>query len=276
MSGSTRPGTAAHAVATAEQVRLDGDIYRRSDGYVSIQQKAPYTGDNDRFQTWYVDHCGISVAYVLEKSGLRFGIDYPDTMQYSPWLANDLLNGGYAVSRPEPGDIGVIDWGGAGWGAISRSDHIVFFADTSEFDSGFVTCWETNTTPDGRPYYYRRATSLFVAWGRPKYRTPQEPDVSTHVTVTTAVLASLQQQEDTMPLILDLIDADGTVVGHRGYLPGLGWHTPVDGTLTEDNGWTRARMSAAEFDRAGLVALQNSATMTEQVARQVKAIMEAS
>ena len=168
--------TAADAIRVAEEVRAAGLIYRQPNGYVSIQQAPPYdaASGNDRFGTMWVEHCGISVAYVLTRAGLRFGIDYPDGIQYSPLLARQLLVDGYATDAPKPGSIGVIDWGGAGWGAIAASDHVVLIVGV---DGDWLTTWETNTTPDGRPYYYRRHRSLFTAWGTPRYTAAPTPPV---------------------------------------------------------------------------------------------------
>lgn len=157
--------TTAVALGIAEQLRLDGAIYREASGYVSIQEQAPYDGANRRFPRGVrVEHCGISVAHVLALAGLRFGVDYPDGIQYSPSLAVQLLRGGYDQT-PQPGSIGVIDWGAAGYGATAYSDHVVLIV---RVDGDEYITWETNTTPDGRAYYYRRHKRLFTAVGLPK------------------------------------------------------------------------------------------------------------
>lgn len=162
--------TAADIVRVAEEVRAAGLIYRdQRTGYVSIQQSPPYSGDNDRFGTGWIEHCGVSVGFVLTKTGeqyggLRFGVDYPDSIQYSPSLAVQLLRGGYDQT-PQPGSIGVIDWGAAGYGATAYSDHVVLIV---RVDGDEYITWETNTTPDGRAYYYRRHKRLFTAVGLPK------------------------------------------------------------------------------------------------------------
>lgn len=161
--------TVADILAVAEQVRADREIYRTNgdwSGYVSIQQKAPYdaASGNDRFGTGRVDHCGISVAYVLTKAGLRFGVDYPEGIQYSPLLCNQIVAGGYDTT-PQPGCIGVIDWQALGWRQCWASDHVVLVV---AVEGEWLTCWETNTTADGGAYYYRRHKSLFTAFGMPK------------------------------------------------------------------------------------------------------------
>lgn len=164
--------TAARALEIAEDLRRRGAIYREPSGYVSIQEAAPYTGANHRFPRGVrVKHCGISVAHVLSLAGLEFGRDYPDGIQYSPWLARQLLREGYEQTVA-PGAIGVIDWGGAGWGAIDYSDHVVLIV---AVDGNMATCWETNTTADGRAYYYRRQLSLFTAVAMPRYRVAPTP-----------------------------------------------------------------------------------------------------
>jgi hypothetical protein len=183
--------TAADIVRVAEEVRAAGLIYRdQRTGYVSIQQSPPYSGDNDRFGTMWVEHCGISVAYVLTRAGLRFGVDYPDGIQYSPSLAVQLLRGGYDQT-PQPGAVGVIDWGAAGYGATAYSDHVVLII---RVDGDYYVTWETNTTADGGAYYYRRHKSLFTAVGMPKGLTddptPPTPAASA-IPALTAVLASL-------------------------------------------------------------------------------------
>ena len=165
--------TAADVIRVAEEVRAAGLIYRQPSGYVSIQQAPPYSGANDRFGRGWVEHCGISCAFVLHRAGLtRFGVDYPDGIQYSPLLARQLLNNGYHQGPPKPGDIGVIDWGGAGFGATAASDHVVLMI---KVDGRKVTTWETNTTPDGKAYYYVRDLSLFTAWGTPRYASAPTP-----------------------------------------------------------------------------------------------------
>ena len=173
--------TAARALEIAEDLRRRGVIYREPSGYVSIQEATPYTGANRRFPRGVrVDHCGISVAHVLALAGLRFGMDYPDGIQYSPWLARQLLGGGYAQGFA-PGAIGVIDWGGGGWGAIDASDHVVLIV---RDDGDSVICWETNTTADGRAYYYRRQKWLFTAAALPKYQRVPVPPTPEPVPIT--------------------------------------------------------------------------------------------
>ena len=139
---------------------------RHWSGYVSIQQKPPYdaASGNDRFGTMRVDHCGISVAYVLTMAGMQFGIDYPEGIQYSPLLCNQIVQQGYDRT-PQPGCIGVIDWTALGMGQCWASDHVVLVVDQQ---GDTFTTWETNTTADGRAYYYTRHRSLFTAFGMPK------------------------------------------------------------------------------------------------------------
>lgn len=163
-------------MARAAEIIENGEIWRDpATGYVSIQQACPYCGPNDRFGTGWIEHCGVSCAYLMHTAGdpdggLIFGADYPDGIQYSPTLASQLLSGEYVVADyPRAGDIGVIDWAGAGFGATWAADHVVQII-APEPATNTVITWETNTTPDGKAHYYRRHISLFVAWGTPKYR----------------------------------------------------------------------------------------------------------
>ena len=166
--------TAADAIRVAEEVRAAGLIYRQPNGYVSIQQQPPYSGANDRFGRGWVEHCGISCAFVLTRIGLRFGADYPDGIQYSPLLARQLLREGYHRPEPQPGDIGVIDWAAGGFGNTGASDHVVLIVGVNATGTRLTT-WETNTTPDGGAYYYERDRRLFTAWGTPRYRQAPPP-----------------------------------------------------------------------------------------------------
>lgn len=161
----------AHILAVAEQVRAREDVYRTPatyQGYVSVQEKAPYTqqgGAGHRFPRGvHVHHCGITVAYIYALAGLRFGVDYPDGIQYSPTLAAQLLRGGYDT-RPLPGAVGVIDWNGAGWGNTAASDHVVLIV---KDEGANILVLDSNVTPDGRLGYRRYARGLFTAWGMPK------------------------------------------------------------------------------------------------------------
>lgn len=165
--------TGQDIVRVAEEVRAANLVYRQPNGYVSVQQQAPYSGDNDRFGTMWVEHCGIGSAFVLHRAGLRFGVDYPDGIQYSPLLARQILTEGYDQT-PQPGAIGVIDWTAAGYGInfAHLSDHVVLIM---KVEGDFFVTWECNTTPDGRAYYYRRHRSLFTAIGMPRL-----PDVESH------------------------------------------------------------------------------------------------
>lgn len=171
--------TAADVIRVAEEVRAAGLIYRQPygwGGYVSIQQQPPYdaASGNDRFGRDRVAHCGIGGAFVLTRAGLRFGIDYPNGIQYSPLLARQLLNDGWQQGEPRRGDIGVIDWEGNGWGATGASDHVVLIM---EVRGDTLITWECNTTPDGGAYYYERHRSQFTAWGTPAYSVaPPPPD----------------------------------------------------------------------------------------------------
>lgn len=158
--------TVADILRVAEETRASGEVYRDSSGFVPIQRKPPYdaASGNDRFGTTYVHHCGISVAYILTKAGLRFGVDYPDGIQYSPLLCNQLRSGGYDQTA-QPGSIGVIDWRYGGYGNCGVSDHVVLVV---EVKGDTLVTMESNTTPDGRLYYYERSRSLFSAFGLPK------------------------------------------------------------------------------------------------------------
>lgn len=160
----------SHILAVAEEVRARGDVYRTPAtyrGYVSIQQKAPYSRDGgagDRFGRGHVHHCGITVAYIYHLAGLRFGVDYPSDIQWSIGLAAQLLRGGYDL-RPLPGAVGVVDHNGAGWGAVQASDHVVLIV---RDEGSHILVMDSNVTPDGKLGYRRYPRGQFTAWGMPK------------------------------------------------------------------------------------------------------------
>ena len=166
--------TGADIVAVAEQVRAAGDVYRTNgdwSGLVSIQDSGPWEG---MYGGMHVEHCGISVGYILWKAGLTMGRDFPNTA-YSPTLCQALTSGAYDQVA-QPGAIGVIDWGVGGYGDCGDSDHVVLIVE----DRGdTLVTLEANTTPDGCLYYYERARSLFTAFGMPRVDTaaaaPQTP-----------------------------------------------------------------------------------------------------
>ena len=166
--------TGADIVAVAEQVRAAGEVYRTNgdwSGLVSVQDSGPWAG---MYGGMHVEHCGISVGYILWRAGLVMGRDFPNTA-YSPTLCQALLAGGYDQT-PQPGCIGVIDWGLGGYGDCGDSDHVVLIVE--DHGDTLVTL-EANTTADGCLYYYERGRGLFTAFGMPSVDTatptPQTP-----------------------------------------------------------------------------------------------------
>ena len=158
----TRVTSGPGIVAAAEQVRAAGEVYRVNgdwDGLVSIQDSGPWAG---MYGGMHVEHCGISAGYILWKAGLTMGRDFPNTA-YSPTLCQALLSGDYDQT-PQPGAIGVIDWGLGGYGDCGDSDHVVLII---EARGDTMVTIEANTTADGRLHYYERAASLFTAFGMP-------------------------------------------------------------------------------------------------------------
>ena len=153
--------TAADILAASDEAM--GEIWRDDNGYVSIQNLPPWTG---YFGGSYVQHCGIGVCRVYFLAGLTMGVDFPD-LSYTPTGAAATFDLGMAVDVPQPGDWGIIDWGGNGWGATGESDHAVLIIDTSNWPD-YVVTREWNTTPDGRGADYLRSPGLFTVFGRPR------------------------------------------------------------------------------------------------------------
>ncbi|MDI9629367.1 MAG: hypothetical protein QM286_12650 [Acidobacteriota bacterium] len=160
--------TVADILAASDEA-MD-EIWRDDNGYVSIQDLPPWTG---YFGGTYVQHCGISVCRVYYKAGLTMGVDFPD-LSYTPTGAAATFDLGMAVDVPQPGDWGIIDWGGNGWGATGESDHAVLIIDTSNWPD-YVVTREWNTTSDGRGADYQRAPGLFTVFGRPRLTTTPPP-----------------------------------------------------------------------------------------------------
>ena len=121
--------TVADILAASDEA-MD-EIWRDDNGYVSIQDLPPWTG---YFGGTYVQHCGISVCRVYYKAGLTMGVDFPD-LSYTPTGAAATFDLGMAVDVPEPGDWGIIDWGGNGWGATGESDHATFIRNRDNWPS---------------------------------------------------------------------------------------------------------------------------------------------
>lgn len=156
----TTPGD----VLAASGVALDR-IYRDGNGMVSIQTSAPY--QDGRYAGQYVQHCGISVCYLYTLAGLVMGRDFPD-LAYTPSGAQAAFDGGFAVETPQPGDAGIIDWAGNGWGATGSSDHATLIIGTDNWPYS-VSTREWNTTDDGTGRDYERSVSLFTVFIRPRY-----------------------------------------------------------------------------------------------------------
>lgn len=170
--------TAADILRVAEEVRASGAVYRQTNGYVSIQQQIPYdaASGNDRFGRTRVEHCGIAVAHIYAKAGLRFGVDYPSWIQHSITVARQMFREGFATEEPQPGGIGVMDWGAAGYGmaATQWADHVVLIVEPRPRT---IVVMDANTSdvPDGRLVYHEYKREWFVAWGMPKNLKPTPP-----------------------------------------------------------------------------------------------------
>jgi hypothetical protein len=259
--------TVADILRVAEDARANRLVYREPNGYVSIQQAPPYdaASGNDRFGTSFVHHCGIAVAFIYTRAGLRFGIDYPSWIQHSITVARQMFNEGFATDEPQAGGIGVMDWGAGGFGmaATQYADHVVLIVEPRPRT---IVVMDANTSdvPDGRLVYHEYPREWFVAWGMPKNLTTA-PDPAPAVVASILAINAAKAQEDSMPLIVDLTDASGAVVGHRAYVPTRGWREPSTDQLTEANGWTRFECPLSEWDRWGLESLADVNTMTDAV-----------
>lgn len=144
-----------------------GQIWREPGGYVTTQQAPPY--QDGRYGRGWVEHCGIAIGNLYTKAGLQMGRDFVD-LAYTPTAARATFDRGFAVRTPQVGDWGIVDWQGAGWGAVAASDHAVLVIGVANWPRS-VRTREWNTTPDGRSRDYDRPANLFVCFGRPKLAT---------------------------------------------------------------------------------------------------------
>lgn len=192
--------TVADILRVAEDARANRLVYREPNEYVSIQQQPPYdaASGNDRFGRTRVEHCGIAVAFIYTRAGLRFGIDYPSWIQHSITVARQMFREGFATDEPQAGGIGVMDWGAGGFGmaATQHADHVVLIVEPRP-KTIVVMDANTSDVPDGRLVYHEYPREWFVAWGMPKNLataptppTPQ-PQTASAIPALTAVLASL-------------------------------------------------------------------------------------
>ena len=163
--------TVARVLDLARQYYDSDVIYRLPpqgyDAYVSIQDDPPYRGV---FGGMVVQHCGISVAYLLYQAGLQPGRDFPtaNAMQYAP----SLIGWANVDGDPQVGDIGVINWPPKD----GIQDHVTLVVNVDALGTdGTVTTWECNTTDDGRPYYYQRPVDWFDGFVRPTYSDTPPP-----------------------------------------------------------------------------------------------------
>ena len=236
---------------------LDDSTYIQN-GYVWPQQAPPYN------YVVPVHHCGLTLGVFAHELQMTRGADWFDSA-WTPAGADGFRAAGRWHTRPERGDWAYFNYGSG----IIR--HVGAVLDGTEFDAGFVTCFEFNTDATGQGIIRRRPTWMIVGYGRPLYA-PPKPD-PTPVVATITTLQQLQAQEDSMPLIIDLTDATGAIVGHRAYAPGMGWIEPDTDQLTEENGWQRAQCPADTWESWSMQSLANTATMTDLTARRVLAIM---
>ena len=262
--------TAAQAVAEAR--RLAPLIKRTPPGWkspVNVQDWAP----NAPRYSWPVmgpvDHCGLSMNTVEHNTGLIIGVDFPD-MAWTPSGLAWFQRTGRVIPWAEMQAGDIVFFNNRGSGQIAT--HVGMATGPLVGGYTFPTIeFNVDITGQGRELI-RELSGYPVAACRPNY-TPPKPDPTPAVVATITALQQLQAQEDAMPLLIDLTDADGQVVGHRAYAPGLGWREPQTDQLTEANGWARASCPAAEWEAWSMQALGDAATMTDLTARRVKAIM---
>jgi len=158
--------TAADVLRAAREVHDAGLIYRQPYGwgnYVSIQQQPPYPPEH--FGRMSVEHCGISVAHVYHRAGLRVpGIPPYHVMQYTPALYT------WRNSPARVGAAGCMNWH-PGDGV---QDHIVLVVGGEHVDAagfvtgGYIDVWEANTDASGRSKYTRYSPQYFEGFHYPR------------------------------------------------------------------------------------------------------------
>ena len=221
-------------------------------------------------------YCGQGVSWSYETAGVPGDWRGADSARYTPNVWNKAAANGTLLTAPDSGVIGaraLFGWDDGGdW-----IDHIGAVISIIGWRNGrhWYRLIEWNAgSPEGcwiteRPHGWQGIKGFVPV----RFNAPAKPD-PTPVVATITALQAMKAQEDTMPLLIDLTDESGKVVGHRAYLPGLGWREPSTAELTEDNGWTRASLPAAEMEAWALQSLGDVATMTDLTARRVKAIMD--
>ena len=134
---------------------LDDSTYIPN-GYVWPQQAPPYN------YVVPVHHCGLTLGAFAQELGMVKGKDWFDSA-WTPAGADGYRAAGRWHTRPERGDWVYFNYGSG----IVR--HVGALLDPTEFDAGFVTCYEFNTDATGQGIIRRRPTWMIVGYGRPNY-----------------------------------------------------------------------------------------------------------
>lgn len=131
-------------------------------------------GGATRFGQWYGDRaknsafdkaawCDMFVAYCSWEAGGEQALDIVGEFAYTPHHASWFARNGRWGSTPTKGAIGFIDWNGSK--SISAIDHVVMVKGTDS--KGRIVTIEGNS--GDRVVEARRARSLFVGYGYPRY-----------------------------------------------------------------------------------------------------------